>query len=100
MGNVKYKDSIIPSGSIFWLVILPTKRVGLPNEKGHINMELKRLTGEIPPKVFEQQTLDLIKKSKSFGLDESSIKRVNEMWYMRNLEILSQDGMKLSIMPE
>ena len=60
----------------------------------------KTHNGQFPPKMFEENTLDLIKKSGSFGLNEESLHRVNEKRYMRNLDILSQDGNKLAIMPE
>jgi hypothetical protein len=60
----------------------------------------KGQTGQYPPKMFDANTLDLAKKSITFGLDEQAVKSVNIKRYMRNLDILEVNGMKLAIMPE
>lgn len=53
-----------------------------------------------PPEMFGNTTFNLMEKAEELGVkDETSIKELNIKRYMRNLEILSEDGMKLSIMP-
>lgn len=56
--------------------------------------------GQYPPKMFEPNTLDLAKQATTFGLDAEAVKSVNIKRYMRNLEVLENNGMKLAIMPE
>ena len=52
------------------------------------------------PSIFKNQAKDLILKAENLGLNVESLNHLNRDRYMRNLEILSQDGLKLAIMPE
>jgi len=53
-----------------------------------------------PPSMFGNTTMDLMKKSEDLGVsDEDSMKELNVKRYMRNLDVLQADGLKLAIMP-
>lgn len=52
-----------------------------------------------PPEMFDNNTVDLMKKGADLGLDQEAVKVLNRERYLRNLSLLQEDGMKLEIMP-
>jgi len=53
-----------------------------------------------PPNMFGNTTVDLLEKSNDLGFEDAEVlKNLNVKRYMRNLEVLEKDGLKLAIMP-